>query len=229
MGVEEKENAIGIRIMINTVIFDLDGTLLYTIEDLTDGVNFAMAKFGFPTHSVESVRSMVGNGIRKLIENAIPDGAGNPDFEQTFETFRRFYTKHCMVKTRPYDGIKEALEHLKEKGFKTAIVSNKNNQAVQKLTEHFFDGLIMTAVGQSEDMRKKPASDMVFKAMKQLGSEAGECIYVGDSEVDYETAENAGMKGVIVSWGFRNREELEKLAGVVIADSPTHMLDIIEG
>lgn len=215
------------NIMIDTVIFDLDGTLLYTIEDLTDGVNYAMEQFGYPSHTVEAVRNMVGNGIKNLIKRAIPDGMDNPDFENVFNAFKAFYTDNCMVKTRPYDGIMDVLEYLKGKGFKTAIVSNKNNQAVQRLKEHFFDDYIMVTVGQSDDIQKKPAPDMVLKAMKELKSDAATCVYVGDSEVDYETAKNAGMKGIIVSWGFRDRTELEKLADVTLADKPAQLLDMI--
>ncbi|MDO5402558.1 MAG: HAD family hydrolase [Eubacteriales bacterium] len=213
--------------MIDTVIFDLDGTLLYTIEDLTDGVNYAVRLFGYPQHCVDAVRKMVGNGIRNLIKRAIPDGMDNPDFENVFNAFKEFYTDNCIVKTRPYEGVVEVLEYLKREGFKTAIVSNKNNQAVIKLKEHFFDELIMVTIGQSDDIKKKPAPDMVLKAVQELGSDIGNCIYVGDSGVDYETARNAGMNGVIVSWGFCERAELEKLKDVTIIDKPSELLDMI--
>lgn len=213
--------------MINAVIFDLDGTLLYTIEDLTDGVNYAMESFHYPKYSIEEVRKMVGNGIKSLIKRAIPAGEDNPDFSNVFEAFRSYYTEHCMDKTRPYPKIMELLEELRNRGIKTAIVSNKNDQAVKQLKEHFFSKTVSYALGQSDNIKNKPAPDMVFQAMKALDVTTDQVVYVGDSEVDYETAHNAGIKALIVSWGFRDRAELEKLPGVHIVDRPEVIIDVL--
>ena len=209
------------------VIFDLDGTLLYTLEDLTDADNYVMRKFGYPEHTIDEVRSFVGNGIKLLIERSIPDGNKNPDFEAAFSEFKSYYTDHCQIKTRPYDGIMELLLKLYELGYKLAIVSNKNQAAVTELNDIYFKDFISTAIGEMEGVRKMPAPDTVLKALSELGVTADDAVYVGDSDVDRETAKNSGMNCVSVTWGFRDRELLESLNPYAIIDTPKDLLKYI--
>ena len=187
------------------ILWDLDGTLLDTLEDLADAVNFALREFGYPVRSVEEVRCFVGNGARRLIERAVPE---NGDVSAVFDTFRTYYNAHCQIKTKPYDGIMEALRKLGEK-YPMAVVSNKPDSAVKPLCAAYFPGLY--ARGESTDCPRKPAPDMVFKAMEAIGVER--CVYVGDSEVDVLTARNAGVPCVSVLWGFRDRGEIEEAGG----------------
>ena len=187
------------------ILWDLDGTLLATLEDLADGVNYAMEQFGYPTRTLQEVRCFVGNGARRLIERAVPDGA---DVDAVLQVFRTYYDAHCQIKTKPYDGIMEALAQLGEK-YPMAVVSNKPDSAVKSLCAQYFPGLF--AMGESADCPRKPAPDMVFKAMNAIGVER--CIYVGDSEVDVLTAKNAGVPCLSVLWGFRDREEIEAEGG----------------
>lgn len=212
---------------IQTVIFDLDGTLLNTIEDLTDSVNAVCTQYGYPVYPVETIKSYVGNGIRKLIERAIPQGAENPQYEGVYESFCAYYQKHCRVKTRPYDGILTMLDTLKAQGIAVGIVSNKNHNAVVELRDTFFKDVIPAAIGQSDITRKKPAPDTVYEAMKQLGAQKETTVYIGDSEVDKQTADNAGLPCILVSWGFRERMALEKLGAWGIADTPQQILEKI--
>lgn len=210
-----------------TVIFDLDGTLLDTIEDLTDSVNFVCSKFGYPEYTTEVIKTFVGNGIRKLLERAIPGGKENADYERIYESFCSYYGKNCRNKTKPYDGITELLSVLKQRGCKLAIVSNKNHDAVAALNEEFFGEYISVAVGQSDTTRKKPAPDTVFAAMKALDAVRESTVYIGDSEVDKQTADNAGIPCILVSWGFRKREELKKLHTFGFADTPIQILEAV--
>ena len=187
------------------ILWDLDGTLLDTLEDLADAVNYALKQFEYPPRSIEEVRSFVGNGARRLIERAVPAGG---DAEAVFDVFHTYYDAHCQIKTRPYDGIMEALAELGEK-YPMAVVSNKPDSAVKPLCDQYFPGLY--ARGESADCPRKPAPDMVFKAMADIGVE--KCIYVGDSEVDVKTAANAGVPCLSVLWGFRDRKTLEEAGG----------------
>ena len=186
--------------MKTAILFDLDGTLLDTLEDLKDAVNYTLRSKGYPERTLEEVRCFVGNGARKLMELAVPAGA---DVEEALSDFRIYYNAHCQVKTRPYAGIEAVLDVLK-KEYPVAIVSNKPDSAVKTLCADYFPGLY--ALGEAADCPRKPAPDMVYKAMKELGVQ--KCIYVGDSEVDVLTAKNAGVPCISVLWGFRNREEL---------------------
>ncbi|MBQ8403513.1 MAG: HAD-IA family hydrolase, partial [Clostridia bacterium] len=189
-----------------TVIFDLDGTLLNTLEDLCDSTNFALACFGFPARTLAEVRSFVGNGIGKLIERAVPEGTESSVCAQVLEVFKAHYSENCNNKTRAYDGIEWLLKKLKEEKIKIAVVSNKVDSAVKVLCERYFADYISVAIGETENIRRKPAPDTVFAAMELLGAEKKNTVYVGDSEVDVETAKNAGIGLVAVSWGFRNRD-----------------------
>lgn len=203
-----------------TVIFDLDGTLLNTIEDLTDSVNFTCRNFGYEEYDIETIKSFVGNGIRKLLERAVPGGVSNPNYEEIYKTFCVHYEKNCHNKTRPYKGILELLSVLKRKGCNIAIVSNKNENAVLELKREFFEDYITVAVGQNDDTRKKPAPDTVLRAMSELQAQKEQTVYIGDSEVDKMTADNAGIDCVLVSWGFRKREVLENMKPLFLADTP---------
>ena len=208
------------------IIFDLDGTLLNTIEDLTDGVNHVMEMYGYNTYSISQIKSFVGNGIMKLMETAVPNGKENEKFDEMYNEFKSYYTNHCRIKTRPYDDILNLLGLLKEQDYGLAIVSNKNDGAVKELAEYFFDDYINIAIGQSETTRKKPAPDTVYEAMKELPK--GACLYVGDSEVDKMTADNAGIDCVLVSWGFRDKAMLESLKPLSVIDSPKELIAIVQ-
>ena len=211
----------------DTVIFDLDGTLLNTLEDLRDSVNYALQCEGLPLCSMEKVRMSVGNGIRRLMELAVPGGTEYPRFEEVFETFRSHYGAHCNDKTAPYPHIMELLAVLRENGYKMAIVSNKYYDGVQELKRLYFDDYISVAIGEKEGNRKKPAPDTVLAALQELGSSKEASIYVGDSEVDIATAANAGMDCIAVAWGFRTREEQERAGAMVFADDPLDRLELI--
>lgn len=211
----------------DTVIFDLDGTLLNTLEDLADSVNYALAQAGMPFRSTEEVRRFVGNGMRRLMELSIPQGENNPRFEEIFSVFREHYFVHCNDRTGPYPHIMEMLEQLKERGYKLAIVSNKYYDAVQELRKLYFADYISVAIGEKEGIRKKPAPDTVQEALHALESDKSRAVYVGDSEVDIATAANAGMDCIVVTWGFRTREEQKRAGGKVFADDPMDILDLL--
>ena len=197
----------------NTIVFDLDGTLLNTLEDLCDSVNVIMERFGWKTHSLEEIRRFVGNGIGKLMERA------TPQFEEAFEAFRAYYTDHCQIKTRAYDGVVDLMNELKENGTKLAIVSNKNDAAVKELNEIYFSGCVSAAIGEVEGRQRKPAPDEVYAALEELGSTKDEAVYIGDSEVDYATACASGLPCVLVSWGFRDKELLESFDAEKVVDN----------
>ena len=210
----------------STYIFDLDGTLLDTLGDLAASVNFALREHGMPEHSIDDVRSFVGNGVRLLMERAIPDGADNPDFEATFATFRQYYMAHSLDTTRPYDGVPEALRELRNRGCQLAVVSNKMMAATQELIRHFFPDTIAVAIGEheAEGIRKKPAPDTVFAALRELGVGREGAVYVGDSDVDIRTAENAGLPCISVLWGFRDKDFLIKHGAKTFISAPSELL-----
>ena len=194
--------------MITTIVFDLDGTLLDTLEDLTDSVNYAIGKFGFPKRTLDEIRSFVGNGIAKLIERVIPEGTENPHYEEILKTFREYYALHCKDKTKPYDGIIEMLDTLDKEGYRMAVVSNKFDAAVKELCGLYFGKRIRTAVGESGKVRKKPAPDAVYQVLEDLSVSAADAVYVGDSDVDIATAGNVPMTCISVTWGFRSCGQL---------------------
>ena len=199
------------------LIFDMDGTILYTLEDLKNTTNYALNEHGFPERTLEEVRRFVGNGIHKLIERAVPEGTSDADIEAVFTTFEIYYKDHCMDTTRPYDGINDLLTKLRAKGYMTAVVSNKVDFAVQDL-----------AIGEREGVRKKPAPDSVYEVLKEFHLGKDEVIYIGDSDVDYATARNAGVDYILVEWGFRDRAFLESLGATVFAKKPEDILDIVD-
>ena len=194
--------------MKKIVAIDLDGTLLDTLQDLANAVNYALEQQGMPKRTLEEVRQFVGNGVRLLIIRAVPDGESNPLFEETFALFKEYYGKHCNDNTKPYAGVVELIETLKEKGYAVAIVSNKIDFAVKELNDLYFKGIVPVAIGEKEGIRRKPAPDTVYEALKELGKTKEEAVYVGDSDVDLETAKNSGMPCISVLWGFRDKEFL---------------------
>ena len=209
-----------------TYIFDLDGTLLDTLGDLAASVNYAMRTHGMPEHSVDEVRLFVGNGVRRLMERAVPGGAAHPAFEAAFATFRRHYMEHSLDTTRPYEGIPELLQELKRRGGHTAVVSNKFDAATKELCRHFFPDTIDVAVGEheAEGIRKKPAPDTVLQALSQLGVGQEGAVYVGDSDVDVQTARNSGLPCISVLWGFRDREFLLAHGAETFVSQPSELL-----
>lgn len=192
----------------HTVIFDMDGTLLDTLKDLADAVNYALREMKMPERTLEEIRTFVGNGVRTLMERSVPDGSCNPDFEKTFIKFREYYSVHCNDNTCAYEGIKELLEDLRREGYALAIVSNKPDSAVKELSRIYFNGIVETAIGEKEGVSKKPAPDTVYKALDELGMPVEGTVYVGDSDVDIMTAKNAGIPCISVLWGFRDQEFL---------------------
>ncbi len=195
--------------MIDTIIFDLDGTLLNTLEDLMDSVNYALERQGFPLRNIEEIRSFVGNGIRLLVERAVPqEVVGTDTFEVCFKDFNDYYKVHMEDKTAPYDGINEMLKNIKKAGFKTAIVTNKVDYAAQELCNRLFPEIDLV-VGSVDDRPNKPAPDGAFYAIDALGSKVENTIFVGDADTDILTAKNAGLPSIGVLWGFRDREIIE--------------------
>lgn len=208
-----------------TYIFDLDGTLLNTLDDLMLSVNYALEKHGMPQHSRDEIRQFVGNGVKVLMIRAIPGGVQNPQFEETFADFRQHYLEHSLDHTSPYEGIPELLSELKKQGKRLAVVSNKFYAATQELCRHFFPDTIEVAIGEheAEGIRKKPASDTVMEALKQLGVEKDGAVYVGDSDVDVMTARNSGLPCISVLWGFRDKDFLIKNGATTFVDAPSDL------
>ena len=204
----------------DTYIFDLDGTLLYTLDDLTASINHTMRIFSFTEHTKDEVRLMVGNGIKKLIERAIPDGKDNPEYDNVYSEFMSYYLKHSLDTTRPYPGIIGMLDNLKHRGKKLDVVSNKYCKATESLCKTFFNQYIEVTIGESEKIRKKPAPDTVLEAMSRLEADSRTTVYVGDSEVDIATARNCGIPCISVLWGFRDKDFLVANGGTIFAHTP---------
>ncbi len=213
--------------MYKLAVFDMDGTILDTLEDLKDSTNFALEKCGYPTRSYDEVRRFVGNGIRKLIERAVPEGLTTEQIDRVHEVFTEHYKVHCADKTKAYDGIKPLLEKLRASGVKTAVVSNKADYGVQELCKEYFDGLFDYAVGEREGIRRKPAPDAVNEALRVLGMSKSEAVYIGDSDVDFETAKNAELPCISVLWGFRDEEFLREKGATLFVRDPAEIYDII--
>ena len=207
-----------------TYVFDLDGTLLETLKDLAASTNYALRTHNMPEHSIEDVRMFVGNGVKKLIERAIPNGIENPQFEDVYATFRQHYLEHNLDTTKPYEGIPELLAELKARGKKLAIVSNKFYAATQELARHFFPDTIEVAIGERENIKKKPAPDTVIEALRQLGASKETAVYIGDSDVDIMTAKNCNMPCVSVLWGFRDKEFLMEHGATFFVKKPCQLL-----
>lgn len=209
----------------STYIFDLDGTLLNTLNDLAASTNYALRSVNLPEHSVDDVRRFVGNGVRKLMERAIEGGDKNPLFDEAYATFRRHYIEHGLDTTQPYPGIMEMLKELKARGKRIAVVSNKFYDATQELVKHFFGEYVEVAIGERENIRKKPAPDTVIEAMRMLGVGKENAVYIGDSDVDFNTAKNVGIPCVSVLWGFRDKDFLQSIGATTFITSPEELLD----
>ena len=205
------------------ILFDLDGTLLNTLEDLKDAVNHTLVQYGCPERTLEEIRRFVGNGARLLIKRALPEGTSEESVDRVLADYQAYYATHSQVKTAPYEGIMDALKAIGEK-YPIAIVSNKHNPAVQPLCADYFPGIY--ALGETPDCPRKPAPDMLYKAMKAIGVDR--CIYVGDSEVDVITAKNTGAKCLSVLWGFRDRADMEAEGGIYFCEKPADLLTKLE-
>ena len=209
---------------INTVIFDMDGTVLNTLDDLTDSVNYVLDKFDLPKRSKDEYRKFFGNGIKFALRCAVPSEVSDEKIEEMLPIFREHYDVHCLDKTKPYDGILELMKELKSKGYKLAIVSNKIDSAVKELNERFFSEYVSVAIGEKAGINRKPAPDTVFAALDELGASKEEAVYVGDSEVDFQTAQNSGLPCVSVLWGFRDKDFLIENGATTFAETPGDVL-----
>lgn len=209
------------------IIFDLDGTLLNTAKDLEVALNYALRAHGFPEKNEAETLALLGNGIDVLVAGAIPGGRQNPDFDPAYATFKTYYSAHLNDYTAPYPGIIPLLQELQRRNIKMGIVSNKFDEGVKALAAKFFGGLIDYAQGVSDTVKKKPAPDAVFALIAAQDAAAEPNIYVGDSEVDIETARNAGLPCISVSWGFRTRQALQQIGAEIIIDRPEELLEHI--
>ncbi len=212
--------------MKKAIIWDLDGTILDTLDDLSNSVNYVLRAKGFSALDNQKIKMMLGNGIRSLMEKAVPDGLNNPDFEECFSMFKNHYKKHMDDNTAPYNGVVDLMKHLKTIGYKQAIVSNKIDSAVQKLVEKYYS-FVDIAIGENQGMAKKPSPDMVNEVLTRLGVSADDAVYVGDSEVDLETAQNSGLDCISVAWGFRDKEFLLDKGAKHIIDLPKELVKVL--
>ena len=210
----------------NTYIFDLDGTILDTLLDLANAVNFAMRSKGYPERTVDEVRSFIGNGIKVLIKRAVPQGTGEDDYAEALEIFTKYYLEHIADYTKPYDGIIDVINELKKKGCKTAVVSNKAHFAAQAVVKDFFVDIFDAVTGKMDEFPPKPEPDSLLYTIKMLGADKEKCIYIGDSDVDVLTAHNAGLECIGVTWGNRDEDVLLQSGAEYIAHRPKEILDI---
>ena len=209
------------------VLFDMDGTVLDTLDDLCDSISHSLAEFSLPQVSREHVRQCLGNGAAFLVSHSIPAGS-SPELEADVLAFYKpWYDAHCLIKTAPYEGILPMMQSLKEQGLRLAIISNKPDRAVQELSDAFFPGLLELSVGESPSVRRKPAPDTVLTAASQIGLSVDQCVYVGDSEVDLQTARNAGMDCISVTWGFRDEAQLIEAGASVLVRTPEELESLL--
>ena len=205
----------------------MDGTVLNTLDDLATSVNYVLTRYGMPVHCTEDYRRYFGNGIRYALECAVPKGTEETTSDQMLPVFKEHYNAHCLDKTRPYDGIPELMKALRDRGFKLAIVSNKIDSAVKELNAKFFSAYVDVTIGEREGIRRKPAPDTVVQALKELKSSKHEAVYIGDSEVDLQTAANAGLPCISVLWGFREKDFLTEQGATVFANTPQEIYDLL--
>ncbi len=208
-------------------IFDLDGTLLDTLQDLTNSLNYAMEQNGYPQHTLHEVQYFVGNGVRMLVKRGCPAGTSEENEQKAYDDFVRHYARHSMDNTKPYDGIPELLQALLERGIRISVVSNKLETAVIDLCNDFFPNTFEFMVGNRPDLLPKPAPDSVYEVVDRLGLERSDIVYIGDSEVDLQTAENSGMDCIGVDWGFRDAEYLRNLGATYVVKTPAEILEIV--
>jgi len=214
--------------MITTIIFDMDGTVLNTLEDLHDSIDYILRRYDMPVRTLDETRRFVGNGIRRAIELSCPEGTSSETVDRMTEEFIPYYDAHCLDKTGPYEGILGLMKTLKDAGYKLAIVSNKVDSAVKELTESFFGDYVTVSIGERPGVKRKPAPDTVYMALEELGSTAEESVYIGDSDVDLATAQNSGLPCISVLWGFRDRELLESLGATHFAETPDEIPGILK-
>ena len=212
----------------NTYIFDLDGTLLDTLQDLANAVNHAMRRMDYPERTVDEVRRFIGNGIRMLIKRAAPQDISSDDYDKTLAIFMAYYLEHIADYTKPYDGIIDVINTLKQKGCKVAVVSNKADEAAKKVVKDFFGDIFDLVVGKMYRFPSKPAPDSVLYVIETLGADKSKCVYSGDSEVDVQTAHNAGLPCVGVTWGNRDISELIAAGAEYIAEKPSEIIEKTE-
>ncbi len=211
--------------MYETYIFDLDGTLLDTLQDLAASCNYALRTHGLPERTINEVRRFVGNGVKKLMERAVPDGLDNPAFDDVFRTFRAHYIEHGLDTTSPYPGVKDMLSRLKSMGKNIAVVSNKFDAATKELCHHFFSETVSVSIGEREGVQRKPSPDTVNEALRELGVNREHAVYVGDSDVDVMTARNSGLPCISVLWGFRDRDFLIEHGATTFIETPDELFD----
>ena len=223
-GPERERNSMRYR----GILFDMDGTVLDTLSDLHTATNVSLTKNGLPKRSLDEVRRFVGNGIRRLVELAVPEGSDKGTVDAVFADFNDYYKDHCADRTRAYPGINTLLSSLRQAGVKTAVVSNKSDYAVQELVERYFKGGFDYALGVKDGVPRKPAPDMVYAALSALGAAKEEAVYVGDSDVDLMTAKNSGLPCIAVTWGFRDRAFLRAHGATRFADRPADVLRLVE-
>ena len=213
---------------ITTIVFDMDGTVLNTLDDLTVSMNYVLEKFGYPGHTVEEYRLFFGNGVKEALRLALPEDVPSEIIGDMLPIYKEHYDAHCLDKTRPYDGVVEVMNELKQKGYKLAIVSNKIDSAVKELNQRFFADAVEIAIGEKPGVNRKPAPDMVEAALKELGSTKEEAVYVGDSEVDFMTAKNSKLPCISVLWGFRDKEYLIEQGAYCFAENPEDIISILQ-
>lgn len=209
-------------------IFDMDGTILNTLEDLADCMNYCLQKHGYPQRTIGEVKSFVGNGIRKLVERAVPTGTSEQDIDQVFKTFNDYYKDHCAIKTRPYEGIPEVIQEMRRRGILTAVISNKADYAVKSLCEDYFKGLFDFSLGDREGYRRKPYPDNVNAVMDKFQVHRSEAVYIGDSEVDLQTARNARIDVIMVGWGFRDEDFIKSQGADFVIHTPAEILEHLQ-
>lgn len=212
---------------IQTVIFDLDGTLLYSLEDLKDSVNFVMKKHGFREYTIDEVREAIGNGVRLLMERILPKDIDKNFFEECLSEFKENYSKNMYNKTKPYDGVLDMLKALREEGYKIAVLSNKFDSAVKELSKKYFGELVDLAVGQKEGVKEKPSPLGIQEIAKELDTDVETCVMVGDSEVDIQTANNAGIDCISVTWGYKNIDFLYDNGATKLVYAPEDILELL--
>lgn len=208
-------------------IFDMDGTILNTLDDLADSMNHCLRVYGLAERSLQEIRMFLGNGIHWLVECSVPDGTDAETLEKVYQTFLVYYKDHCAMKTRPYEGIPEVLQSLRRAGVLTAVVSNKADYAVKILCEDYFKGMLDFSVGELEGRRRKPYPDSVNAVLERFGMAKEDAVYIGDSEVDFQTAQNAGLDVIMVGWGFRDEDFLKEQGAESVIHEPAKILELI--
>ena len=213
---------------IRNIVWDMDGTLMDTLQDLMLAVNHALKKYDMPERTMEQIRCSVGNGVRRLVVQSVPGGEDNPLYQAVFDEFRNWYLAHCEDHTAPYEGILEVLRELKMRGYRMAIVSNKIQEGIDELHRRWFSDTIDVAIGERPGIARKPAADMVRLALREIGASQDDSVYIGDSDVDMATARNSGLPCISVLWGFRTRRELSASGAKHFVGKPHEILEMLD-